>query len=119
MKLILFTYVIGKGSNGLNDAGRAATLIHEATHQLAKTGDDVNQKGNIIKANDGRSKPTGETGCACPVTLLHRWEVLLRTFIDTSNPNIHTTVAQVTADTTFTGVRDNANNMHDNAESYA
>jgi hypothetical protein len=58
--------VAGKGSKGLDDAGRAATVIHEATHQLAKTGDEINQKGNIIKPTDGRSKPTGETGCGCP-----------------------------------------------------
>jgi hypothetical protein len=38
---------------------------------------------------------------------------------DTSNHNMHKTVADVTADKEYTKVRDNANNMHDNAESYA
>jgi hypothetical protein len=45
---------------------------------------------------------------------------LTRTWVtDTNNPNIHTTVAQVTNDAQFTNVRDTATNMHDNAESYA
>jgi len=90
----------GAGANGLNDAGRAGTIIHEATHQLSKTGDDVNLGGNIIKANDGSSKPSGATGY-------------------TSNHNMHTTVAQVNADQDYTDVRDKAKNMHHNAESYA
>ncbi len=66
VKMRMLTCIAGQGTNGLSDAGRAATVIHEATHQLAKTGDEVNQKGNIIKAYDSKSIPTGETGCACP-----------------------------------------------------
>jgi hypothetical protein len=38
---------------------------------------------------------------------------------DTKNLNMHKTVAEVTADKAFTKVRNKANNMHDNAESYA
>ena len=87
VKELVLTRVPGQGPNGLNDAGRTATLIHEATHQLAKTGDDINQKGNIIKPYDGRSKPSGETGCACPklcfatsiAYLDHRYEQPQRT----------------------------------------
>ena len=69
VKVPMLTCVAGQGANGLDNAGRAATVIHEATHQLAKTGDDINQKGNIIKANDGSSKPTGDTGCASQTLL--------------------------------------------------
>lgn len=47
----------------MNNDGRAGTIIHEATHQLAKTGDDVNMSGKIIKPSDGSSKPSGATGC--------------------------------------------------------
>ncbi len=65
----MLTCVAGKGSKGLNDAGRAATVIHEATHQLSKTGDDINKSGNIIKPYDGKSQPSGATGCACPQNL--------------------------------------------------
>ncbi|KAF9483967.1 hypothetical protein BDN70DRAFT_214221 [Pholiota conissans] len=90
----------GSGKNKLNDAGRAGTIIHEATHQLSKTGDDVNKSGKIIRPNDGSSKPSGNTGY-------------------TSNHNFHKTVAEVNADTSFTAVRDSAPNMHHNAESYA
>ncbi|KAJ3474010.1 hypothetical protein NLI96_g12699 [Meripilus lineatus] len=90
----------GHGPDGLDNAGRAGTVIHEATHQMKKTGDDVNLSGNIIKAYDGTSKQSGATGY-------------------TSNPNMHKTVAEVNADTSFTDVRDTAKNMHDNAESYA
>jgi len=39
--------------------------------------------------------------------------------IDTSNPNMHKTVAEVNADTAYTNVRDSVKNMHDNAESHA
>jgi hypothetical protein len=69
--------VAGQGANGLDDAGRAATVIHEATHQLAKTGDDVNQKGNIIKPYDSKSIPNGETGCACPKNFTTKTETEL------------------------------------------
>ncbi|KAG6826150.1 hypothetical protein H0H92_000958 [Tricholoma furcatifolium] len=90
----------GQGDNPLDNAGRAGTVIHEATHQLSKTGDDVNKSDNIIKPYDSRSVKTGRTGY-------------------TSNHNMHKTVAEVDADTGFTEVRDKAENMHDNAESYA
>ncbi len=66
VKVPMLTCVAGQGTNGLDNAGRAATVIHEATHQLAKTGDDINKSGNIIKPYDGRSQKSGETGCACP-----------------------------------------------------
>ena len=39
--------------------------------------------------------------------------------IDTSNHNMHKTVAEVNADKDYTDVRDKANNMHHNAESHA
>ncbi|KAG6823234.1 hypothetical protein H0H92_010917, partial [Tricholoma furcatifolium] len=54
----------GEGNNPLDNAGRAGTVIHEATHQLSKTGDDVNRSDNIIKANDGVSTlhEEGKTG---------------------------------------------------------
>jgi len=90
----------GVGANPLDNAGRAGTLIHEATHQLSKTGDDINKSGKIIKPYDGTSKPTGATGY-------------------TSNHNMHKTLADVKNDKAFTDVRDSAPNMHDNAESYA
>ncbi|KAG6810072.1 hypothetical protein H0H92_013487 [Tricholoma furcatifolium] len=91
----------GKGDNPLDDAGRAGTVIHEATHQLSATGDDVNLSGNIIKPDDEQSIADGDkTGY-------------------TSNHNMHKTVAEVKQDTKFTEVRDKAKNMHDNAESYA
>jgi hypothetical protein len=45
------------------DEGRIGTVIHEATHQLAKTGDDVNKSGNIIRPYDSKSQATGQTGC--------------------------------------------------------
>ncbi|KAF9474337.1 hypothetical protein BDN70DRAFT_884904 [Pholiota conissans] len=89
----------GVGANALNNAGRAGTLIHEATHQLSKTGDDVNKSNNIARPYDGRSQAVN-TGY-------------------TSNHNMHKTVAEVTADTAYTNVRDNVGNMHINAESYA
>ncbi len=47
----------------MTNEGRAGTLIHEATHQLSKTGDDVNLSNNIIKAYDGASKTSGANGC--------------------------------------------------------
>ncbi|KAF9474336.1 hypothetical protein BDN70DRAFT_321592 [Pholiota conissans] len=91
----------GSGRNKLNDAGRAGTLIHEATHQLSKTGDNVNKGGNIIQPHDGSSHAVeGRTGY-------------------TSAHNMHKTIAKVNADREFTDTRDNANNMHSNAESYA
>jgi hypothetical protein len=46
----------------MDKAGRAGTLIHEATHQLSKTGDDVDQNGNIMKANTGQLG-AGQQGC--------------------------------------------------------
>jgi len=90
----------GGGATPLDDKGRAGTIIHEATHQLRKTGDDVNLSDNIIKPTDGSSKKNGLNGY-------------------TSNANMHKTAAEVNADTGFTDVRDKANNMHHNAESYA
>lgn len=84
---------------------------------MKKTGDDVNLSGNIIKAYDGTSKQSGATGCELPC-----YQRLLSSktrLPDTSNPNMHKTVAEVNADTSFTDVRDTAKNMHDNAESYA
>ncbi|CAA7262517.1 unnamed protein product [Cyclocybe aegerita] len=92
--------VAGTGDDALNDVGRAGTVIHEATHQLSKTGDKVNMRNNIIRPSDGRSVWNGETGY-------------------TSNHNMHKTVAEVNADEGFTAVRDKANNMHYNAESHA
>jgi len=91
----------GGGAKPLDNKGRAGTIIHEATHQLMKTGDNVNLSGNIIKPTDGRSQEEeGRTGY-------------------TSNPNMHKTAAEVNADKAFTEVRDGAKNMHHNAESYA
>jgi predicted RecA/RadA family phage recombinase len=82
------------------NAGRAGTVIHEATHQLSKTGDDVNKSGNIIKPYDGKSVTTGVTGY-------------------TKSVNPPKTAADVAKDKSYTAVRDSAKNMHDNAESYA
>jgi hypothetical protein len=47
----------------MDEAGRAGTVIHEATHQLSKTGDDINMSGNIIKPNSGGSIESGANGC--------------------------------------------------------
>ncbi|KAF9484237.1 hypothetical protein BDN70DRAFT_928486 [Pholiota conissans] len=98
--LILLLNLAGGGKDPLDDSGRAGTIIHEATHQLMKTGDDINKSGKVIKANDGSSKKSGNTGY-------------------TSNHNMHKTVADVKKDTGFSDVRDNTKNMHHNAESYA
>ncbi|KAG6856167.1 hypothetical protein H0H87_006851 [Tephrocybe sp. NHM501043] len=84
----------------LNNAGRAGTLIHEAAHQLAYAGDDVNKSGKIVKVNDGRSKKDGRDGYS-------------------SNANMHKTVAEIDADTQYRDIRKEIKNMHDNAESYA
>jgi len=55
-------------SKNLDDNGRAGTLIHEATHQLRETGDNVHHTGgHIIKAtaNGDAEKDNGKTGCMC------------------------------------------------------
>ncbi|KAG6906716.1 hypothetical protein DXG01_012459 [Tephrocybe rancida] len=88
----------GKGKKPLTDAGRAGTVIHEATHKLSSTGDNVNDAGNIIKGNED-GKESGETGYS-------------------SNHNAHKTVADIEKDQKYTAVRDKVKNMHDNAESY-
>ncbi|KAF9527499.1 hypothetical protein CPB83DRAFT_387415 [Crepidotus variabilis] len=92
----------GDGDKPLDANGRAGTIIHEATHQLKGTGDDVHKtNGKIIpvsgEAKDAHATLTGYT----------------------SAHNMHKTVAEVKKDKAFTGVRDKATNMHENAESYA
>ncbi|KAG6904263.1 hypothetical protein DXG01_011318, partial [Tephrocybe rancida] len=88
----------GEGEDPLTDAGRAGTVIHEATHKLSYTGDLVDENDNIIKPNEER-KPTDRTGYS-------------------SNHNAHKTVADIEKDQKYTAVRDKVKNMHDNAESY-
>jgi len=91
----------GVGHDALDDAGRAGTLIHEATHALSNTGDDINKSGEIIRVDDNnKSQPSGKNGYS-------------------SNHNMHKTLAEVENDKSFTDVRDSVPNMHDNAESYA
>ncbi|KAF9479387.1 hypothetical protein BDN70DRAFT_993518 [Pholiota conissans] len=89
----------GQGGNALDDAGRAGTLIHEASHQLAKTGDKVSRYDKILKPST-----TGDENGLDGYT---------------SNANMHKTVAEVNNDAKYTGVRDTVSNMHENAESYA
>ncbi|KAG6913006.1 hypothetical protein DXG01_010460 [Tephrocybe rancida] len=89
----------GEGEDPLTDAGRAGTVIHEATHKLSATGDVVDENDNIIKGNE-EGKATDETGYS-------------------SNHNMHKTVADIKKDKKYTEVRDKVKNMHDNAESYA
>jgi hypothetical protein len=87
---------------GLTADGRVATVIHEATHFLSKTGDNVHKtSGDIIPGGDFTS-PAHDTKTGY-----------------TNNHNGHSTVAAVNADKQYKAVRDKANNMHQNAESYA
>ncbi|KAF9526965.1 hypothetical protein CPB83DRAFT_436220 [Crepidotus variabilis] len=84
--------------------GRAGTVIHEATHQLKKTGDEVHKTtGKIFRADEDNKD-------AHPIDSVSGY---------TSAQNMHKTTADVAKDKKFTAVRDKASNMHDNAESYA
>lgn len=62
-------YYLGKDKDaarpGLTADGRVATVIHEATHFLSKTGDNVHKTGNdIIPGGDFTSPPHDtKTGC--------------------------------------------------------
>ena len=103
----------------ITDEGRTATVIHEASHQLAGTGDDVNLSGNIIKPYDGTSKTTGQTGCTSRHFTSLLSSLALNLMTDTKSVNPPKTLAELEKDTKYTSVRDNAKNMHDNAESYA
>ncbi|KAF9521538.1 hypothetical protein CPB83DRAFT_245616 [Crepidotus variabilis] len=84
--------------------GRAGTVIHEATHQLKKTGDAVDKTTGAILRADQDDKN------AHPIDNVSGY---------TNAPNMHKKVADVTKDKKFTAVRNSAPNMHDNAESYA
>ncbi|KAF8961991.1 hypothetical protein BDZ97DRAFT_1920879 [Flammula alnicola] len=92
----------------------AATLIHEATHFLADTGDDIHN-GKMLKGGnplpDKRKPGDKELSKA-----------------GASKQNPHKTVKSLNGDTVFTQMRDGhtdkdgvhgpTQNMHDNAESY-
>lgn len=44
--------------------GQARTLVHEATHQLTMTENDVAKNSKIIRVDDDKSNPTKtKTGC--------------------------------------------------------
>ncbi|KAJ3486771.1 hypothetical protein NLI96_g4004 [Meripilus lineatus] len=95
--------------HGSSDKSRASVFIHEATHQLLRTGDDVWTDGNIVtnKPADNHKKAQKK---AQNMNLDQGY---------TTGTSMHKTLDAVEQDKFFTSIRNSAKNMHDNADSYA
>ncbi|KAF9563494.1 hypothetical protein CPC08DRAFT_748946 [Agrocybe pediades] len=87
----------GKKYHNSAENTRAGTLIHEATHYLGNTGDDI-VNGQMLKGD--QDVPEGAASGY------------------TSKSNFYKTPKSLNGDKIWANMRDSTKNMHDNAEAY-